>query len=372
MQAPIVSGSDTLSYPWPDHPQEGTLRKVAETVYWLKMPLDGGLDHINLYLLEDDDGWYAVDTGWNDERTERLWKRIFAEHLSGKPVKGVICTHFHPDHIGQASMITDHFRCPLYMTFKEYYQALSFSSSSRRHQSWQSKDFYFRAGMAEAFSKELRKMMGRGNPMAKQQTPTSFRRLEQGDVLTIGGHDWRVLVGSGHSPEHACLHCAGLKLLISGDQVLPVITSNVSVFPHEPEANPLKLWLDSHERFLDLPADTLVLPAHNLPFVGVRERLRSLIDHHADRMLAIEEFCVEPRKAVELIPVLFKRTLNFIGTMMALGEVIAHLHHLMHHRRIERVLQEDGVYRYASIDPSLPQRVHLQGHMDRDDAPMMV
>ncbi|MCY4323109.1 MAG: MBL fold metallo-hydrolase [Gammaproteobacteria bacterium] len=367
-----MSQSSTLSYRWSDHPEGGTLREVAPTVQWLKMPLDGGLDHINLYLLEDDDGWFVVDTGWNDDRTERLWDGIFEAHLSGKPIKGVICTHFHPDHIGQAAMITDRFRCPLYMTFKEYYQALSFAGGSRRSQSWQAADFYARAGMTKTFSNELRKMMDRGNPMAKQVMPTSFQRIEHGDVLTIGGHDWRVVVGSGHSPEHACLHCAGLRLLISGDQVLPVITSNVSVFPNEPEANPLKLWLESHERLLDLPADTLVLPAHNLPFVGVRERLRSLIDHHADRMLAIEEHCVEPRKAVELIPVLFKRELNFIGTMMALGEVIAHLHQLMHHRRIERKLHEDGAYRFTSIDPSLPQRVHLRGHMDPDDAPMMV
>ena len=336
------------------------------------MPLEGGLDHINLYLLEDHDGWFVVDTGWNDARTEQLWRRIFDEHLSHRPVKGIICTHFHPDHIGQAETISNLFRCPLYMTFKEYYQALAFSNGSRRHQSWQSEVFYGRAGLTLSFSKELRQVVDRGNPLAKQGMPAGFHRLEDGDVLTIGGHDWRVLVGSGHSPEHACLHCAGLKVLISGDQVLPVITSNVSVFPHEPEANPLKAWLESHERFLDLPADTLVLPAHNLPFVGVRERLRSLIDHHADRMLAIEEHCTQPRKAVELIPVLFKRDLNFMGTMMALGEVIAHLHHLMHHRRIERTLHEDGIYRFTLIDPSLPQRVHPQGRMDPDDEPMMV
>jgi len=136
------------------------------------MPLEGGLDHINLYLLEDDDGWFVVDTGWNDDRTERLWNGIFEAHLSDKPVKGVICTHFHPDHIGQARMITDLFRCPLYMTFKEFYQALSFSGASRRNQSWQAEEFYARAGMNEAFSKELRKMVDRGNPMASHTRRT--------------------------------------------------------------------------------------------------------------------------------------------------------------------------------------------------------
>ena len=368
----FVSQSNGLTYPWADHPQEGTLRQVADSVYWLKMPLEGGLDHINLYLLEDSDGWFVVDTGWKDDRTEKLWREIFEKRLSGKPVKGVICTHFHPDHTGQAEMIVDTFRCPLHMTFKEYYQAVALTGGTERHSGWQPEEFHLRAGLDPDFSSQMRAGLKRGNPMSRQSMPTGFLRLEHGQVLSIGGHDWRVVVGSGHSPEHACLHCASLKVLISGDQILPVITSNVSVFPHEPEANPLKHWLDSHDRMLDLPAETLVLPAHNLPFHGVRERLRALIDHHADRMLAIEEHCVSPQKAIDLIPALFKRKLNVMGTMMALGEVIAHLHHLMHQRRIERLLLEDGAYRFVSIDPSLPRRVHVAGHMDLDDEPMMV
>lgn len=364
--------SNGLTYPWADHPQEGIPRQVADTVYWLKMPLTGGLDHINLYLLEDSDGWFVVDTGWNNDRTEALWRGIFQAYLGGKPVKGVICTHFHPDHTGQAEMITDTFRCPLHMTFKEYYQALAFVGPRKKQASWQSANFYSRAGLDPDFSNQLRAGVDRDSPMSRQTMPTGFLRLEHGQVLSIGGHDWRVVVGSGHSPEHACLHCAGLKVFISGDQVLPVITSNVSVFPHEPEANPLKVWLESHDRFLDLPPDTLVLPAHNLPFYGVRERLRALIDHHADRMLAIEEACLEPHKAVDLIPALFKRKLNLMGTMMALGEVIAHLHHLMHQRRIERSVHEDGAYRFLSIDPTLSRRKHIEGHLDPDDEPMMV
>ena len=184
--------------------------------------------------------------------------------------------------------------------------------------------------------------------------PGGYERLVEGQVLTIGGNDWRVVVGSGHSPEHACLYCADLKILIAGDQILPIITSNVSVHPSEPNANPLKDWMDSHERLLTvIPDDTFVLPGHNLPFYGVQTRLRDLIDHHDDRMQAIAEVCVEPQVAKDLLPVLFNRALDPGQTMMALGEAIAHVHLLIHHNKLERVLGKDGIDRFHTIDPNL-------------------
>ena len=364
-----------LTYPYAEHPAPGATVEVAAGVRWLTMPMPGSLSHINLYLLLGDDGWWVVDTGLAIADTAKWWRRIFAKELNGRPVAGVICTHMHPDHVGQAKMITDEFRCPLYMTRAEYYQARAFSiSSGSHHTSWLGEEFYVRAGMPRAYMAEMAKVWGtrRATGMSMPEMPTGYHRLEHGDVLTIGSHDWRVLVGSGHSPEHACLYCAALKVLISGDQILPIITSNVSVFPTEPDANPLKVWMESHDRFLSIPDDTLVLPAHNLPFYGVRKRLRELISHHEDRMLAIEEHCTEPAVAKDLLPVLFARKLDPRQMMMALGEAIAHLHLLMHRNRIERSLHEDGRYRFASIDPDLPRRAHLGAHDAPDEGPIMV
>ncbi|MCZ6458629.1 MAG: MBL fold metallo-hydrolase [Gammaproteobacteria bacterium] len=364
-----------LTYPYSEHPMPGTTVEVAPGVRWLTMPMGGSLNHINLYLLEDERGWWVVDTGLSIPQTAELWHEIFNSELAGKPVVAVICTHMHPDHIGQSKMITDHFRCPLYMTRTEYYQAKAFSTMSMSQRAnWLGQEFYERAGMPRDYLEQLRKLWERRSAegMSMPEVPAGFRRLEDGDVLTIGGHDWRIVVGSGHSPEHACLYCAALKIMISGDQILPVITSNVSVHPTEPEANPLKVWMESHDRFLDTPADTLVLPAHNLPFYGVRERLRELISHHEDRMLAIEEHCVEPALAKDLLPVLFKRKLEPPQMMMALGEAIAHLHLLMHRNRIKRTLEEDGCYRFLSIDPDLERRSHPADHDAPNDAPVMV
>ena len=261
------------------------------------------------------------------------------------------------------------------MTHGEYYQARAFSQNSGgHHTSWLGRDFYVRAGMPESYLDKLSELWRErtGPSMTMPEMPSGFDRLEDGDVLTIGHHDWRILVGSGHSPEHACLYCAALKVLISGDQILPIITSNVSVYPSEPNANPLKNWLDSHDRFLRLPDDILVLPAHNLPFYGLRQRLRDLISHHEDRMLAIEEHCVAPAIARDLLPVLFSRKLDSRQMMMALGEAIAHLHLLMHRNRIGRSLHADGNYRFLSIDPNLQRRGHRGDHDAPDDGPIMV
>lgn len=364
-----------LEYPYREHPAPGTTQEVVPGVRWLTMPMGGSLNHINLYLLEDDAGWWVVDTGLSLAETSELWREIFAADLGGRPVVGVICTHMHPDHVGQAKMITDEFRCPLYMTRAEYYQARAFSGGgATHHATWISREFYIRAGMPADYLEALRRQWeGRASAgMTMPEMPAGYQRLEDGDVLTIGGRQWHVVVGAGHSPEHACLYCPSQKVLLSGDQILPVITSNVSVHPTEPEANPLKEWMESHDRFLELPGDLLVLPAHNLPFYGIRARLRALISHHEDRMLAIEEHCVQPALAKDLLPVLFARELDPRQMMMALGEAIAHLHLLMHRNRIERTLHEDGCYRFRSIDPDLARRAHPDRHDAPSDGPMMV
>ena len=365
-----------LVYPYPDHPKPGETREIAAGVHWLTMPMGGSLSHINLYLLDDGDGWYVVDTGLGNPETEGLWRQLFAGAMRGKPVKGVICTHMHPDHIGQAGTICDEYQCTLMMSRAEYYQARAFhmSGPGSNHSSWQGQIFYERAGMPRDYMGQMRQMWEtrRNDGFGMPALPMGYRRLVDGDELRIGNQVWDVVVGAGHSPEHVCLHCKALDVMISGDQILPIITSNVSVHPTEPDANPLKDWMESHDKFMRTPSETLVLPAHNLPFYGVRERLRQLINHHEDRMLAIEEHCQTPAVARELLPVLFKRHLDPRQMMMALGEAIAHLHLLMHRNRIERKLGEDGCYYFQSIDPDLDRRANPDRHTAPDDSPMQV
>lgn len=362
-----------LDYPHQDPPETGTTLELAPGVRWLRMPMPGSLNHINLYLLEDTDGWTIVDTGLGDDATRAAWESIFATELGGRPVSRILVTHMHPDHVGQAGWLGDHWRAPLHMTRAEYFQARTFAGSAPVASAWEAADFYRAAGLTADELEAMRQRMNGGGGYGAMVTPLpmGFRRLRDGDVLTLAGRDWQVIVGAGHSPEHACLYCRSLGVLLAGDQVLPVITSNVSVHPTEPDANPLKEWLDSHDRFLALPDETLVLPAHNLPFRGLRKRLRALIAHHEDRMLALEEHCETPSTARDLLPVLFRRQLDERAMMMALGECIAHLHLLMHRDRIERVTDADGVWRFRSIDPDLARRRRAE-HDAPDEGPMQV
>lgn len=359
-----------LEYPYSAPPDFGTTREVAPGVYWLQMPLPMSLAYINLYLLEGDRGWTVVDTGIRGEESRELWQTIFDTQLRGKPIEQVICTHMHPDHTGQSGFICEQWQAPLLMSYAEYHQARSMGTMMANSGNWQMTEYFVRAGFDPHFLEKMREQRSNFTPEPEDRPlPPSFIRLTEGDRLTIGENEWQVLTGSGHSPEHVCLYCESARVMISGDQILPIITSNVSVQPMEPYANPLVGWLESHERFKELlPADILVLPAHNLPFYGVRERLQELIDHHEDRMLVLEENCVEPQVAVDLLPHLFARELEGHSRFMALGECIAHLHCLMTRGRIERFLDGD-LFRYRSIDPTLAERARPDQHEPRDEEP---
>jgi glyoxylase-like metal-dependent hydrolase (beta-lactamase superfamily II) len=355
-------------------PEPGAVLPVAPGVLWLRMPLPMALDHINLYLLEADDGWWVVDTGIALGPTEALWEQVFqAPELGGKPIVAVLCTHYHPDHIGMAGWLCERWRVPFYMTQGEYLSGLAFSRSTEQHWSWFSEQHMRRCGYDQAAIDAAR---GRPSGFGRMigPMPTAYRRLRDGDKLRIGGARWHVVIGRGHSPEHACLYDEARNVLISGDQVIPRISSNISVMSGEPDANPLRDWLDSLEHLLaNLPGDALVLPAHNAPFYGLHPRLRDLIEHHESHLLALEEACSEePRTALELLPVLFSRTLdeNHIG--LAVGECVAHLNYLAQRGQLQREEDASGAFRYRSIDETLQQRLRQQRHLADEAVPVQV
>jgi glyoxylase-like metal-dependent hydrolase (beta-lactamase superfamily II) len=337
-----------IQYPFTEKPQKGEWLEVAKGIYWLQMVLPMALDHINLYVLEDDKGWWIVDTGIKLGDTRERWELLLAKQMASKPVLGVICTHMHPDHIGQAGWLCDSLRVPLYMSFREYYSARAFTSLQPGKMSWTAEQHYRRAGVGDDYlQSEGANMRGFGSIV--EPLPTAFNCLKEGQVLEIGGRQWLVMTGAGHSPEHVSLYCAEDKLMLSGDQIIPRITSNVSVMASEPEANPLQDWFDALRRFRrDIDADTLVMPAHNAPFYGVHARLDYLIDHHEGHLAAVEKACVQPQVAIDLFSVLFSREIGMSQLGLALGESIAHLHYLCAEGRMERQLDDDGLYRFRT------------------------
>ena len=177
--------------------------------------------------------------------------RIFADKLAGQPVTRIIVTHMHPDHVGNAGWISRKFPgARLHMSRLEYITCRMLVADTGRQAPPEGTDFYSRAGWDESAIENYRKRFG-GFGRGVSAMPEAYVRLQDGDTLEMGGQTWRVVTGHGHSPEHACLYCPGLGLLISGDQLLPRISSNVSVFPTEPEANPLADWMDSCAKLID-------------------------------------------------------------------------------------------------------------------------
>ncbi len=328
---------------------------VAQGIKWVRMPLPMALDHINLYLLDAGDSWWIIDSGLGGDVTRQHWEQIFETELEDKPVSALLCTHMHPDHIGQAGWLCERWKIPLYMTLGEYmsarvFGALSHSEGANRH----ILRFFHRAGLGADYApiapsedRDNRSKSAFSGGFSKAHPmPPFFRRLRDAQQLTIGAVRWQIVIGSGHSPEHACLFDAERKILLSGDQIIPRITPNVSVSPMEPEGNPLADWFESLPRFAELPEDTLVLPAHNTPFYGLRERVSFLLEHHEQHLSALLDACAEPRQAVDLLPVLFKRELSGQQMFLALGECIAHLHMLRERGQVRRALDADGIYVY--------------------------
>jgi len=343
VQEADVSG--TLQFPWPVAPEPGQVWELADGVFWLRMPMPLGLDHINLYLLRDGPGWVVVDTGLDTARARAVWEQVLAGVLDGQPVRAVLCTHFHHDHSGLVHWLCERFQCPLYMSAGEY-QALSIAVPQRGDAEQAFYRFHLRAGLDQA---AVAAILGSVHSAHfNVQCPPHYRCLHDGMQLEIGGRQWQVVIGAGHSPEHACLYCADAALLISGDQVLPRITSCVCVGAFEPEADPLRAWLDSIRRLREIPDDVLVLPAHELPFRGLHQRLTQLHRHHQDHLDALIEQLRQalPATAAELRPVLFPAIKGDFDLLMALGETLAHLHFLVSEGYLKRTLAGE-VYRFA-------------------------
>ena len=343
-----------LEYPLGETlPALGELIEIAPGVNWLRMGLPFALDHINLWLLRDQldgrEGWTIVDCGIASDPTRAAWEQIFAKHLQGLPVLRVIVTHFHPDHMGLADWLCERWQCRLWMSATDYHLAKLASGSTVGMGGTAAADFFGSHGLTDPEALEMIRARSSYYPSMVPAVPASYRRLIDGMVVNIGGHAWHCIAGYGHAPEHMSLHCPSLGLLISGDMVLPRISTNVSVVDVEPEADPLTAYLDSLERMAPLPENTLVLPSHGKPFRGLRQRVAQLRDHHADRLAEVLAACqAQPSHGADLLAVLFKRKLDLHQTTFAMGESIAHLHALWQAGRLVRRLDSDGIYRFSA------------------------
>jgi glyoxylase-like metal-dependent hydrolase (beta-lactamase superfamily II) len=321
----------SLTYPF-EAPAPGSFTTVAPGVHWIRLTLPFRLDHINVWALEDGDGWTLVDTGIRTEENVATWKALRATPPLDKPLKRVIATHMHPDHVGMAGWLTRQYGIELWISRLEYLSCRTLMSDTAREAPGDALKFYRRAGWSEDAIESYRARFGNFGRLI-HALPDSYRRIRDGDRIRIGANDWEVVTGFGHSPEHSCLYCPQLKLFISGDQVLPRISSNVSVHPMEPHADPMADWEQSMARIRErVPDDVLVLPSHNDCFRGLHARITDQLEGQDAAMDALRALLSEPRRVVDTFSTLFRRPVRESDGQqlgLATGEATACLNYLV-------------------------------------------
>ena len=345
-----------LEYPFGDAlPEPGRKREIAPGIYWIRKPLPFALDHINLWLLRDHydgrEGWTVVDCGIASETTRALWLQVIANELDGLPIVRILCTHTHPDHVGNAAWLAQQMKAdrtpPLWMTLGEYAMGRILQAALSGTDGPGIVAHYTAHGLTDPG--HIRKLKERTAyfPKLVPEMPDAYRRIVDGERIAIGKRSWRVITGFGHSPEHASLYTEDANLLISGDMLLPRISTNVSVHAMEPEANPVRQFIDSIVRFMALPDDALVLPSHGRPFRRQHRRIEQLREHHDARLAEVLAHCAKPSTAADIVPVMFKRELDTHQLFFAFGEALAHLHALWYDGLLRRERGSDDIYRFV-------------------------
>ncbi|MEN9866251.1 MAG: hypothetical protein RL748_1841 [Pseudomonadota bacterium] len=344
-----------LDYPFGDTlPESGQLLEVAPGLFWLRMGLPFALNHINLWMLADRDrngkpGWCIIDCGIANDITRAAWEQIFSTYCQNLPVLRIIVTHCHPDHIGNAAWLCERWQVSMYASSGEYAFARMMSAGLPGVDGVAALPHFERHGLTDPALLESMRSRRNYYPTLVPEVPHQYRRLADQDRLAIGDQHWRIITGFGHSPEHVALYCDALEILISGDMVLPRISTNVSVFAIEPEGNPLRLYLDSLHKYDALPASTLVLPSHGKPFRGLATRIAQLRSHHDERLAEVLHACNQPRSAADIVPIMFRRELDAHQRSFAMGEAIAHLQLLYEREQLCLEVHDDSVLRYRKM-----------------------
>lgn len=337
--------------PWTNPPSEGEAIEIAEGVLWMRLPLPMKLDHVNVYALDDGDGWTVIDTGMSSRKSRGIWEQLFAGPLRGKPVRRTVVTHHHPDHIGLAGWFQSHFGAELVTTRTAWLFARMLLLDVQTAMPQETQDFYRGAGM----SSEILDQRMKDRPFNYLDTvypmPLGYTRIKQGDVFRMGGRDWDVHIGNGHAPEQATFWSRDDNLVITGDQILSSISPNIGVYATEPMADPVSEWLEASERLALLAKpEHLALGGHKLPFTRLPLRMRQLVDNHHGALDRLLDHLKEPSSAAECFTPLFKRRIGAVEYGLALVEAVAHVNHLYLSEQVTRTRREsDGAWLYQRV-----------------------
>ena len=337
--------SHSHNFDVPKGPQIGEVIELLPSVKWLRFPVPFPPGHINLWLLQDGDGWTLVDCGIDSKEGALLWREIADRYLGGKPLKRIIVTHHHTDHLGMAAALCETHDAELVMTSGEYSTARRMHSQSEQEHSVENKQFWQRLGV----------LTQRGNDFAStasviagvRQIPPDVHFIADAETIKIGSYLWRAIESGGHTAAHLSLYCEEINLLIAGDQILPGNASHIGVWPDAPQADPIGDYLSSLNYFGTLSKQTLVMPSHGEPFTGLHNRLAEIKKYYFGRLRKVFQLCEEPRTAAELIPSLFSNNLNDIQYQFALAEVVGCLNNLQVAEWVHPVVSDNGQIQYV-------------------------
>ena len=336
-----------MRHPRAEPPAPGECVEIADGVLWIRLPLPMALNHVNVYALDDGDGWTVVDTGLSSKKTRAIWQALMAGPLDGKPVARIVVTHHHPDHVGNAGWFQSKHGAELVASRTTWLFARMLTLDVQEIWPKETLDYYRSTGMdpdvlASRMAERPYNFADTVYPM-----PLGFIRIKQGDLIRMGGRDWDIHMGNGHAPEHATFWSRDDNLVLTGDQILNPISSNLGVYATEPMADPVADWLEACERLQPLARpDHLVLGGHKLPFTGLPVRIRQLIDNHHVALERLLNDLDRPKAAAECFAPLFTRPIRSGEYGLALVEAVAHMNHLYHIGAVTRTRRADGAWEF--------------------------
>jgi glyoxylase-like metal-dependent hydrolase (beta-lactamase superfamily II) len=306
-------------------------------IHKVRLPLPLRLNHVNSYLIEDEEGWSVIDPGLATDNTLTVWTEALQRYdLTFGDIRRIIVTHYHPDHYGLAGMFQQWTDAAVYSSKETFDWAdRTYHSESIRKSAQFSRKCGVPASLVAQMSEHNEELFTWVKPIEGAKV-----LLEPEEDILLGGTQFQVKFGNGHAEGSVGFLHQASGLFIGGDLLLEKITPNIT-YDYSTGADPLQDYFDTLKKLQTLHIQT-VLPGHGEAFQLSESFIDRVIEHHLERLQEIRSIW-KHSNAGELTPYeistrLFPKVADPASVSFALGETVAHLRYLQ--KRNELVLIE--------------------------------